>query len=937
MHFYFSLLIFAGVKRWAYPIAKPDKRLRDESVLQRGKQCPCAFHYLILNAEFGGRQEAPENVMKKLYSLLLVVLLAGLAAQGATNYGIKVAGVSVTSANASNVTGSNISGSVTYNNSTKTLTMTNVTINLTSGSDRALLNTGCSGLTVKFVGTCSLTTRNKAPIRTECSTTLSAPASSTNVIITGAYEGAIFMDGSTHTLNIEGPGNFNISTFYCPAIEGAKDEGSGVVLQTPYYVVFSNVTAALSSTENDMRRLASCTFNSNSHVLLKATNNSSYSTVSDVGIILNGNEAILTPAGAYVNNSDKTIKDANGNNIHDEDVYISDNYAFIINSTNFTDANFRNYMLGLYPKGYLTQTEVQNLTSINVSGKGISNMKGVELLTYLQKLTCNGNSFTSLDLSGNTRLTQLSCYNNSNMTSLNVNNCTQLNYLDCSSCKLTTLTLSNLSALQTLYCYQNKLTSISFASSTPYLESVHCYGNNFTTFSLNGRPSLKTLNIKNCTSLTILNCYNNALTTLDVTGNTALTKLDCSSNSNLASITGLADCTALQTLYCEKCALTSLSGINSMSNLRTLSCYNNKLTSLSIYNMTNLTRIDCQNNPNMTSAVITDNSALTTLNIKNCPALTTLKCYNNNLSSLDMTGNTALTDLRCNYNSNLTNINGLEDCTAMTYLNCEDCGLYSLIVQNMTNIGTILASNNRLTGFSVYGKSQLTYLRLSGNTTLTALVCYNNALTTLNITGCTALTYLSCYGNSSLSSITGLADCTNLEVLLARDCNFSSLNVANKTKLETLNCSGNQLTSLSVSGCNALSSLSCYANKISGTGMTTLVNSLPNRSSTSSGALYAIHIANENNSMTSDQVTTARNKNWLPKKWNGSDWVDIQTFIPGDVDGNGQVNIADVSELIDLLLSGNPSVSSNPAADVDGDGNVGIADVSELIDKILNS
>ena len=105
------------------------------------------------------------------------MLLLGLAAQGATNYGIKVAGVSVTSANASNVTGSNISGSVTYNNSTKTLTMTNVTINLTSGSDRALLNTGCSGLTVKFVGTCKLITRNKAPIRTECKTTLSASTS----------------------------------------------------------------------------------------------------------------------------------------------------------------------------------------------------------------------------------------------------------------------------------------------------------------------------------------------------------------------------------------------------------------------------------------------------------------------------------------------------------------------------------------------------------------------------------------------------------------------------------------------------------------------------------------------------------------------------------------------------------------------------------------
>ena len=122
----------------------------------------------------------------------MIVLLAGLAAQAATNYGIKVAGVNVTSDNASGVTGTNISGSVTYNNSTKTLTMTNVTINLTSGSERALLNTGCSGLTVKFVGTCTLKTTNKAPIRSECDTYLYAPSSSSVVNVTGVNEGAIF-------------------------------------------------------------------------------------------------------------------------------------------------------------------------------------------------------------------------------------------------------------------------------------------------------------------------------------------------------------------------------------------------------------------------------------------------------------------------------------------------------------------------------------------------------------------------------------------------------------------------------------------------------------------------------------------------------------------------------------------------------------------------
>ena len=56
----------------------------------------------------------------------------------------------------------------------------------------------------------------------------------------------------------------------------------------------------------------------------------------------------------------------------------------------------------------------------------------------------------------------------------------------------------------------------------------------------------------------------------------------------------------------------------------------------------------------------------------------------------------------------------------------------------------------------------------------------------------------------------------------------------------------------------------------------------------------------------------------------------------GDVDGDGTVNIADVTALIDYLLSGNTTGINLTAADVDLDGNVGIADVTALIDYLLS-
>ncbi len=56
----------------------------------------------------------------------------------------------------------------------------------------------------------------------------------------------------------------------------------------------------------------------------------------------------------------------------------------------------------------------------------------------------------------------------------------------------------------------------------------------------------------------------------------------------------------------------------------------------------------------------------------------------------------------------------------------------------------------------------------------------------------------------------------------------------------------------------------------------------------------------------------------------------------GDVDMSGNVNIADVTSLIDYLLSGNASGISLDAADCDGNGSVNIADVTTLIDYLLS-
>ena len=55
--------------------------------------------------------------------------------------------------------------------------------------------------------------------------------------------------------------------------------------------------------------------------------------------------------------------------------------------------------------------------------------------------------------------------------------------------------------------------------------------------------------------------------------------------------------------------------------------------------------------------------------------------------------------------------------------------------------------------------------------------------------------------------------------------------------------------------------------------------------------------------------------------------------VPGDVNGDGEVNISDISDIIDLILSGKVTDSG----DVNNDGEINITDINFVIDMILKS
>ena len=259
--------------------------------------------------------------------------------------------------------------------------------------------------------------------------------------------------------------------------------------------------------------------------------------------------------------------------------------------------------------------------------------------------------------------------------------------------------------------------------------------------------------------------------------------------------------------YAKSYTLTSQT-IIIRGDVTTLYCGENQLTSLDLSGCTALATFECYNNQ------------LTSLDVSGCTALTTLFCYRNQLTSLDVSGCTALTWLEC-YVNQLTSLD-LSGCVALTKLKCWVNQLTSLDVSDCTALTTLFCYHNQLTSLDVSGSSALVWLSCSSNpltslnasgcTALTTLYCSRTQLTSLNVLGCTALTGLSCEG-SQLTSL-DVSGCTALTRLQCYNNQLTSLNVSGCTALTDLHCYENQLTSLDVSSCTALTGLYCYENQL---------------------------------------------------------------------------------------------------------------------------
>ena len=159
----------------------------------------------------------------------------------------------------------------------------------------------------------------------------------------------------------------------------------------------------------------------------------------------------------------------------DDDLVI--NKPGAINEQNFPDAKFRKWLMS-QPFGkdsVLTEEEIANVTSIDVSNMGIKSLQGIEAFKALVELNCNGNQLIGLKFPENPNLTILRCWN-SQLPSLDVSANTKLKQLWCGNNKLEVLNVSQNPQLEILSCHTNRLTSLDL-SQNKELSELYFYSN----------------------------------------------------------------------------------------------------------------------------------------------------------------------------------------------------------------------------------------------------------------------------------------------------------------------------------------------------------------------------------------------------------------------------------------------------------------------------
>ena len=213
-------------------------------------------------------------------------------------------------------------------------------------------------------------------------------------------------------------------------------------------------------------------------------------------------------------------------------------------TTAIPDPNFEQALIDLgfdsgEPDGVAQNLFLESIIMLDIPNLGIEDLTGIESCTSLERLYCQDNNISSIDLSNNPYLWRL-YINDNQLTSLDLSGHVYLEYVTCHNNTLSHLNIEDCPAIETLFVRYNQLSSLD-VSGCPNLRGLFCSTNQLSVLNVDANPALEslwcgnnqlsTLTLNNHPELEFLTCPDNQLTSLSLHTSPALEELNCANNN----------------------------------------------------------------------------------------------------------------------------------------------------------------------------------------------------------------------------------------------------------------------------------------------------------------------------------------------------------------------------------------------------------------------
>ncbi|EJL62402.1 leucine-rich repeat domain-containing protein [Flavobacterium sp. CF136] len=441
------------------------------------------------------------------------------------------------------------------------------------------------------------------------------------------------------------------------------------------------------------------------------------------------------------------------------------NFSIYAQYTAIPDINFENKLISLgidsgAPDGKVLTANLASVTELQMQFQAISDLTGIQDFTNLTSLDCSNNNLTSLDISKNTPLTTLNCDNNK-LTALNLSNNIHLKKLTCDANFLTSLDVSNNLELTWLYCYKNNLKTLDVTKNV-LLDDLYFPDNQITNIDLSQNPLLISLYAQN-----------NLLTSLDISKNPKLVILYIPKNQ--ISDIDISKNPEISLFNCSYNALNSVNlknGKNSILN-----------SGFNITNNPNLTCIQVDDATYSNTNWSTKKDATASYSTNCSTAFVAIPDQNFEQKLIDLgidtdglNGRTSIASLSSVTsldlsNSGIKDISGIKSFTSLTFLNISNNQITFLDLSGNTNLETLNASSNLFT-----------MLDLSKNTQITIVYVINNPLVSLNLRNGNNRNFIlppETGKKSATSLYTTFLGLTTLDCIQVDDADYSNTNWSN--------------------------------------------------------------------------------------------------------------------------------------------------------------